>query len=140
MKIEILKNSEKSEIYGEYDQKWISIVKGINGAKYDPSPKRWIIDTSKTDELISKLQENNIEFDFIKEKFSENSENMKPNFVTVSCNEESFTVKLPVPKKLFSKTFYIPKHKEDNQWKIQNEFYPFFYKSCQDLGIYLYNN
>ncbi|CAF0857770.1 unnamed protein product, partial [Brachionus calyciflorus] len=93
MKVEILKNLDKLEIYGDYDIKWITIIKEIGGSRFSNFPKRWIVSTSQHDNLVTKLEENDIDVEFIKEKiFPEKS------IIAVRFEEDNFKIKLPVPK------------------------------------------
>ena len=97
MKVALMQGHMKAQIVFFYNASVIETIKTIKGWSFDMLCKKWYIPREEVDELVKKLEKDNIEYTVIvevgKRPFIEiNAEN-----VTVAKCGEHYKVQLPIP-------------------------------------------
>ena len=138
MKIQIFKKEDFTEVYLPYIPKVIGLIKAIDGAKYSTQPvKKWSIPTGQLTNLVTILEQNNVEIDYLSEakilQDISNKENIKS--VQISMDDLEFNIKLPVPSNLYGYLFNTPKRTENKTYIINNQHFPQFFSFCSSSNI-----
>lgn len=145
MKIEIFKQQDLTEIYLSYIPKVITIIKSIDGAKYSKDPiKKWTIPTTQLDNLVSQLEENKVEINYLSEPkvFDDvtNKENKEIQSVQVSMDNSQFTINLPVPSNVYAFLYNTPKKITNKTYVINNQYFSQFFTYCFSRKIKIIMN
>ncbi len=139
MKVQILRKNDFSEIFFEYKPELIALIKSIQGAKYHSIPvKKWTIPSTEIENLTSKFKVLNVEIEY---KFQNNeltdSSPKLSQIIEISIENNQCLVKLPVPKKIFSDLFNVPKTSTKTHWIIDSSNFFSLYKSCSQNNVKL---
>lgn len=139
MKVNILKNSNNSEIIAQYDKSLVTILKSVKNSKYNPDTKRWKIDSSELKQLVNELKSNNFEVNYVDHICdTEDKENEVENIpARVQFGEHDFSLIFPIPKVIYAKFYSVPKLVKQNIWTISNDHFYEFYKICMQSKITL---
>ncbi len=132
MKVQIFKQNDFSEIYLDYKPELIALVKSIEGAKYESIPvKKWTISTSELENLISKFKVLHVDVEYTDRKDELiDTTPLDNQMIEVSIENNQCFVKLPVPKKIFSDLYKVPKTITKTHWIISNSHFSAICQSC----------
>lgn len=137
MKIEIFKNNQLLELYFKYNKTIIDKIKSIKGAKFISSNKSWTVPSELEVELLECIGRADIEFEYItKPQMIINADETKG--VTSIINQDDFSIKLPIPKTLWTKMIAFPKiSSSEKDWVISKEYFMEFQKLCLESNIFV---
>jgi len=133
MNVEIFKSNQQLELSFKFNKTIIDKVKSIKGAKFNGNKKLWSVPVELEDELLSIFRQSQISYDFVA-KQDENKNETKS--VIIVLNQDDFTVKLSIPKSLWSKLCVFKRiSSTDKEWVFSKELFMDFYKLCLELNI-----
>ncbi|CAF1118831.1 unnamed protein product [Brachionus calyciflorus] len=134
MNVEIHKNNQQLELSFKFNKIIIEKIKSIRGTKFNGIKKQWSVPIELEDELLSIFRQSQISYDFF-EKQDEQKSNENKGVISI-LNQDDFTVKLPIPKPLWSKLSVIRRiASTEKDWTFSKEFFMDFQRICLELYI-----
>ena len=135
MIVQIFKAEDSTDVYLPYMPEIIALIKSIKGAKYTINPvKKWTIPTTQLENLVLLLNQNDVAIEYVSVprifQFDTNKENKIKKSVYVSIGDHDFILRLPTPQKVFDYLLTTPKKMSNNNFLINNEYFPAFFTFC----------
>ncbi|CAF1053128.1 unnamed protein product [Brachionus calyciflorus] len=132
MNVEIFISNQQLELSFKFNKGIIEKVKTIKGAKFNGNQKLWSVPLESQDDLLSTLKESGIKYEFVNRQ--DELKIRETHTVVTILNQDDFTVKLPIPKPLWSKlnVFRIISGTE-KEWVLSKDLYMDFIKYVLNL-------
>ncbi|CAF0850177.1 unnamed protein product [Brachionus calyciflorus] len=134
MNVEIFKINQQLELSFKFNKAIIEKVKTIKGAKFNGNQKLWSVPLESQDDLLSTFRASEINYEFVNRQ--DERKNRETNSLVTILNQDDFTVKLPIPKPLWSiLNVYGKISGTEKEWVFTKELFMDFHKLCVELNI-----
>ncbi|CAF0797689.1 unnamed protein product [Brachionus calyciflorus] len=133
MNVEICISNQQLELSFKFNKVIIEKVKTIKGAKFNGNQNLWSVPLESQDDLLSTLKESGIKYEFVNRQ--DELKIRETNTVVTILNQDDFTVKLPIPKPLWSKLNVFRRISGgEKEWVLSKDLMD-FHKLCLEFNI-----